>query len=82
MARAGDLILVLCYAVARSWKQIIYYQPSDEQLGGVHALAGRIDLSETDLGGFDLPSEVELVRDSQGVRLPREGEPRVGSERL
>jgi cyanophycin synthetase len=71
MARAGDLVLMLCDAVARSWKQIIYFQPSDTVLTERNLTANKIDLGSVGFDELSLDTEVELIRDERGVRLAR-----------
>ncbi len=73
MARAGDLVLILCDAVARSWKQIIYFEPDESVTREYQHEAGTMDLGTLDLGDFKLDGSVRLVRDKRGVRLASDG---------
>jgi cyanophycin synthetase len=74
MARPGDLLLILCDGVARSWKQIIYFKPGGDSAPEPKAQPGPSDLGDSTLGDFTLPDDTELIRDERGVRLAREPE--------
>jgi cyanophycin synthetase len=73
-AAPGDLLLLLTEDYTRAREQIVNFRPTGR---GVHAAAStvapaRIHLS--DLGGFELDSSIEIIRDERGVRLARESE--------
>lgn len=70
MAQAGDLLLVFADALARSWKQIIHFQPE----GGVTAAAARIELPplEQTLDEAVVAAMEGVVRDERGLRFERE----------
>jgi len=73
MARGGDLLLVLADHVARSWKQIIYFKPSEDVLKH-QSSPGPVEVPQEFLGDFSFDEDVELVRDERGVRIARESE--------
>lgn len=73
MARAGDLVLILADAVARSWKQIIYFKPDDEVVP-IQPKTGGVEIPEDIVGGFEFDDSMELIRDDRGVRIARETE--------
>ena len=62
MARPNDLVLIFCDAITRSWKQIIYFRPSEAPApvppSGVVAAAG-----------FDVPEGYRVLSDDRGVRI-------------
>ncbi|RDZ27145.1 cyanophycin synthetase [Lysobacter silvisoli] len=70
MAQAGDLLLVFADALARSWKQIIHFQPE----GGVAAATARIELPplEQTLDEAVVAAMEGVVRDERGLRFERE----------
>jgi cyanophycin synthetase len=73
MARGGDLLLILADHVSRSWKQIIYFEPSEEVLH--HQPKPRpVEVPPEFLGDFSFDETVELIRDERGVRIARESE--------
>jgi len=74
MARPGDLLLILCDMVPRSWKQIVYFKPGGEPGITAKAAPAAIEIGDRDLGGFVLDEGVELISDERGVRLAREPE--------
>ena len=59
--------------VARSWKQIIYFQPGDEVVSE-STTSGAVDIPEEFLGEFEFREDMELIRDERGVRIARESE--------
>lgn len=71
MARAGDLVLILADAVARSWKQIIYFKPGEE-IVPIQPKTPVIEVPPDILGEFELEENMELIRDSRGVRIARD----------
>jgi cyanophycin synthetase len=73
MARAGDLILLLADHVARSWKQIIYFEPGEEVARDATPRKS-IEVPQEFLGQFDFDENMELIRDERGVRIARETE--------
>lgn len=70
MARSGDLLLVFADALARSWKQIIHFQPE----GAVAAATARIELPplEQTLDEAVVAAMEGVVRDERGLRFERE----------
>ncbi|KRA17683.1 MULTISPECIES: cyanophycin synthetase [unclassified Lysobacter] len=70
MAQSGDLLLVFADALARSWKQIIHFQPE----GGMTAAAARIELPplEQTLDEAVVAAMEGVVRDERGLRFERE----------
>lgn len=68
MARQGDLVMVFCEAITRSWKQIIYFKP-DFQPQKVSP-AARISAS-----GFDIPAGYQPYSDARGARIVPETVP-------
>ena len=73
MAQAGDLVLVLADHVARSWKQIIYFKPSEEVMEHTPA-ATTVEIPQEFFGEFEFDEDMELIRDERGVRIAREAE--------
>jgi len=73
MARAGDLLLLLADHVARSWKQIIYFQPGEEVLKDAPKTKA-IEIPQEFFGEFEFDEDLELIRDERGVRIARETE--------
>lgn len=73
MARGGDLLLILADHVARSWKQIIYFEPDEDVVAS--APSGKtVDVPEEFFGDFHFDEDLELIRDERGVRIARESE--------
>jgi cyanophycin synthetase len=73
MAHGGDLLLILADHVARSWKQIIYFEPDADVVAS--APSGKtVDIPEEFFGDFHFDEEMELIRDERGVRIARESE--------
>ena len=70
MARAGDLLLILADNVARSWKQIIYFNSGSRTESHSSKKAAAIDLPQ--FGQFDIGSDIEIISDERGVRIARE----------
>ncbi len=71
-AQAGDLVLILCDAVSRSWKQIISFSP-DENIVSETTIPSHIaDLDLNEYLDFQLDGDIELIRDEKGVRLAKE----------
>ncbi|KRA76629.1 cyanophycin synthetase [Lysobacter sp. Root667] len=70
MAQFGDLLLVFADALARSWKQIIHFQPE----GAVAAATARIELPplEQTLDEAVVAAMEGVVRDERGLRFERE----------
>ena len=70
MAQSGDLLLVFADALARSWKQIIHFQPE----GAVAAATARIELPplEQTLDEAVVAAMEGVVRDERGLRFERE----------
>jgi cyanophycin synthetase len=66
MARPNDLVLIFCDAIARSWKQIIYFHPTEPP---------KPVPPETRLAasGFDVPEGWRVQSDERGVRIVPQG---------
>lgn len=62
MARQGDLVLIFCDGITRSWKQIIYFKPA-------FALAPVVPEARVAAAGFDVPAGYRLMSDERGVRI-------------
>jgi cyanophycin synthetase len=73
MARGGDLVLVLADHVARSWKQIIYFQPGEDVVKDA-APSKVVEIPQEFFGEFQFNDDLELIRDERGVRIARESE--------
>ncbi len=73
MARSGDLLLLLADNVARSWKQIIYFEP-DEDVVASAPTGKSVDIPAEFFGDFSFDEDLELIRDERGVRIARESE--------
>jgi cyanophycin synthetase len=75
MARAGDLLLIFGDSIARTWKQIIHFQPAGSgRTPQAPAAAGvKMDVV-TPAPGAELPDAEHLIRDARGVRLAREAD--------
>lgn len=75
-ARPGDLVLTLVEAIAKTWKQIIYFQPDASQRANPAPTPNRAPaLPRALVHELDLASDVELIRDERGVRIAaRDGE--------
>ncbi len=73
MARAGDLVLVLADNVARSWKQIIYFEP-DEDVVAEAKPAKVVEIPQEFFGEFEMDDDMELIQDERGVRIARESD--------
>lgn len=72
LARAGDLVLILCDAVTRSWKQIINFTPDQSIQASLKPAPGIVDIDMDEYLDFKIDPEIELIRDEKGVRLARE----------
>ena len=62
MARPNDLVLVFCDAITRSWKQIIYFHPTEPP----KPVAPETRLAAS---GFDVPDGWRIQSDERGVRI-------------
>ena len=62
MARQGDLILIFCDQITRTWKQIIYFKPS-------FAPAPVPPEARIAAAGFNVPEGWKVVSDDRGVRI-------------
>lgn len=62
LARPNDLVLIFCDGITRSWKQIIYFRPSEP---------AKPVPPETRLAasGFDVPEGWRIESDDRGVRI-------------
>jgi cyanophycin synthetase len=76
-SKRGDLLLVFADKISRSWKQVIYFKPSDEKPGSVPPPAQKsapmMALPRGEDAGTDVVLDGALViEDERGVRLARE----------
>ena len=62
LARRNDLVLMFCAAVARAWKQIIYFSPADKS-------EERIEETTDTVSEIDVPDGYRIVKDERGVRI-------------
>ena len=62
MARPTDLLMIFCDAITRSWKQIIYFRPTE-------APAPPSPERLVAAAGFDVPEGYRILSDERGVRL-------------
>ncbi|MFO1142208.1 MAG: cyanophycin synthetase [Amaricoccus sp.] len=62
IARPNDLVLIFCDAITRSWKQIIYFHPSEP----AKPVAPETRLAAS---GFDVPDGWRILSDDRGVRI-------------
>ncbi|SLN55813.1 Cyanophycin synthetase [Roseovarius litorisediminis] len=69
MAEAGDLLVILGDDSARCWKQIIYFNASEEE---TQAEAATPNPTQTVEFEEMLDADQTLIRDERGVRLARE----------
>ncbi len=74
MSRGGDLLVILCDAIARTWKQIVHFAPDDEVASTAHSTSPSIELSDQERGNFELSGDVEIISDDRGVRLAKESD--------
>ncbi|MDH3467491.1 MAG: cyanophycin synthetase [Gammaproteobacteria bacterium] len=72
LARAGDLVLILGDAVARTWKQIVYFEPGSEVVDESPAKTAGVVVDLEEYGDFQLEKGAEIIRDERGVRLAKE----------
>jgi len=76
-ARPGDLLLVFGDAIARTWKQIIHFNPAHAgSKGAVDSAAppAGVWVEPPPGAGSELPDSEQLIRDERGVRLAREAD--------
>ncbi|MDX1481862.1 MAG: cyanophycin synthetase, partial [Woeseiaceae bacterium] len=71
MAAPGDLVLVLADNIKRSWKQIIYFSPDEENTVRRES-SSQSPLPLPDFEGFELDESLEIISDKRGVRIARE----------
>jgi cyanophycin synthetase len=66
MARPNDLVLIFCDGITRSWKQIIYFRPSEppKPVPPERLVAA---------AGFDVPEGYRILSDDRGVRIVPQG---------
>ncbi len=66
LARRNDLILLFCAGIARAWKRIIYFSPTDKP-------DERVEDTPAPITDIDVPDGYRIVSDERGVRLaPRD----------
>ncbi len=70
LAGPGDVVLVLGDKIKRCWKQIIYFKPGEH--AGSDQTGGMARVQTMDVPGFELPADLEIIRDERGVRIARE----------
>ena len=70
MAQPGDLLLILGDSIARSWKQIIYFNAgANTPADSPHSAAQNpLPVNED----FSIDESMEIIRDERGVRIARE----------
>lgn len=75
-AQAGDLLIIFADALARTWKQIIYFKPEgdddDQGPDAARPEPALVSLPAQEAWSEDL--EVEIIHDERGVLLARETE--------
>ena len=71
-AQAGDLVLILCDAVSRTWKQIINFSPDESIQASSKTTSSVADIDMNEYLDFQLDTDTELIRDEKGVRLAKE----------
>ncbi|MBO45808.1 MAG: hypothetical protein CMJ96_02835 [Planctomycetes bacterium] len=76
MAEQDDLLLIFVDAISRTWKQIQDFQPEGMESSGSNPKSEAATefgsfggFEQGNLGGMDFETEVELIRDSRGVRV-------------
>ena len=77
LAQPGDLVLVFGDNIARSWKQIIQFNPNGRSNGTPSAAAAPAATStdgENESASFTLGEGQQFVRDGRGVRLAKDEE--------
>ena len=72
MANAGDLLLVLCDEVSRTWKQIIGFTPGEDVQNASKSISSVANIDMNEYMDFQLDTDTELVRDEKGVRLAKD----------
>ncbi len=70
LGRPGDLLVIFGDKIKRCWKQIIYFKPGELGMDSGATRDSRAPVIE--LPGFELPDDLELIRDERGVRIARE----------
>ncbi len=70
LAGPGDVVLVLGDQIKRCWKQIIYFKSGEH--AREDASAGPRQSPPMEVPGFELPDDLEIIRDERGVRIARE----------
>ena len=77
-SKRGDLLLIFADKVSRSWKQVIYFKPSDDKPGSVPPPAAAksspvVSLARgEDVAGDAILDGALVIEDERGVRLARE----------
>jgi cyanophycin synthetase len=72
-AAAGDLLLIFCDAVRRSWQQITGFVPGAAP-APAESRPPAVRLEPPELPAFEWRGGEKLIRDQRGVRLARESE--------
>ena len=73
MGAPGDLLLILADAVARTWKQIIYFT-SDDASKTLPATPAHVEIPPETFSTTNKLDDFELIRDERGVRVARQSE--------
>jgi cyanophycin synthetase len=72
----GDLLLVFADKISRSWKQVIYFKPSDDEAGSVPPPAGKsppvVSHARSEVPADAIIDGALVIEDERGVRLARE----------
>jgi cyanophycin synthetase len=72
----GDLFLVFADKISRSWKQVIYFKPSDDEAGSVPPPAGKsppvVSHARSEVPADAIIDGALVIEDERGVRLARE----------
>jgi cyanophycin synthetase len=76
-SKRGDLLLIFADKISRSWKQVIYFKPSDDKPGSVPPPAQKsaplMSLTRgEDVAGEGILDGALVIEDERGVRLARE----------
>ncbi len=70
MAQPGDLLLILGDSIARSWKQIIYFNAGANAPAESSHSAAQNPLPPSE--DFSIDASMEIIRDERGVRIAKE----------
>jgi cyanophycin synthetase len=73
-ARSGDLLLIFADAITRTWKQVIQFRPDAASAPIERSRSSRPELAIPVAANGGEDHRREFVRDSRGVRVPRQEE--------